>query len=89
LYEDLGMNKISARWILKLLNPEQKLGRQHICQENLRALADEEGLSSKIITGDETWVYYWYSLTKQESMQWVHKASPPPKMQERRIHQKS
>jgi hypothetical protein len=32
LHDDLGMSKISARWIPKLLNPEQKLCRQHICQ---------------------------------------------------------
>jgi hypothetical protein len=39
LHENLGMNKMSARWIPKLLNPAQKLCRQHICEENLEALA--------------------------------------------------
>jgi hypothetical protein len=69
LHEDLGMNKVSTHLIPKLLNLEQKLCRQHICQEHLRALADNEELSSKIIAGDETWVYHWDSPTKQESMQ--------------------
>jgi hypothetical protein len=54
-HEDLGMNKVSARWISKMLNPEQKLHRQHICQENLGAVADDEELSWKIITGDDHW----------------------------------
>jgi hypothetical protein len=49
--------------------------QQHICQKNLGALADDEELSSKIITGGETWVYHWDPPTKQESMQWVHQAS--------------
>jgi hypothetical protein len=35
LHEDLGINKVSARWILKLLNPEQKLCRQDIYEEIL------------------------------------------------------
>jgi hypothetical protein len=49
LHEDLKMNKVSARWIPKLLNPERKLWRQHICEENLRALTDDEEIFSKII----------------------------------------
>jgi hypothetical protein len=35
LHEDLGMNKVSARWIPKLLYSKQKLCRKHICEENL------------------------------------------------------
>jgi hypothetical protein len=57
LHEGLGMSKISECWIPKLLNSEQKLCRQHICEENLEALSAEE-LFSKVI-GDETWVHYW------------------------------
>jgi hypothetical protein len=57
----------------------------------LGALSDDEELFWKIITGDETWVYHWDSPTKQESMQWVHKGSPPPKKTRRQnssgIHQ--
>jgi hypothetical protein len=59
--------------------------RQHICQKNLGALADDEELSSKIITGGETWVYHLDLPTKQESMQLIQKASPPPKMHDRTI----
>lgn len=36
------MNKVSARRIPKLLNPERKLCRQQIREENLRALAENE-----------------------------------------------
>jgi predicted transcriptional regulator len=69
LHEDLRMNKVSARCILKLLNPEQTLCRQHICEENLRILADDEDLFSKIITDEETWIYHGDPPTKQESVQ--------------------
>jgi predicted DNA-binding transcriptional regulator len=44
LNEDLGMQKVSVGWILKLLNPEQKLCRQNICKETLGALSDDEKL---------------------------------------------
>jgi predicted transcriptional regulator len=69
LHEDLRMNKVSARWILKLLNPERKLCQQHICEENLRILADDEDLFSKIITDEKTWMYHGDPPTKQESVQ--------------------
>ncbi|KAH0808349.1 hypothetical protein GEV33_014442 [Tenebrio molitor] len=72
-----GLNKFSARWIPKLLNSEQKLCWQHICEENLEALCLKE-FFSKIVTGDETWMYFWDTPTKHEFMQWVHKGSPPP-----------
>jgi hypothetical protein len=54
LHEDLRMNKAAAPSISKLLNPEQKLCQQHICKVNLGDLADDEKVSSKIITGHET-----------------------------------
>jgi hypothetical protein len=31
------------------------------------------------VTGDETWVHHYDPETKQESMQWTHQGSPPPK----------
>ena len=34
---------------------------------------------SRILTGDETWIHHWDPETKQNSMQWKHKDSPPPK----------
>jgi hypothetical protein len=79
LHEDLEMNNVSARWLPKLLNPERKLWRQHVCEENLGAVTDDEEIFSKIIVGDDTWVYYWDPPIKQESMQWVLKRFPPPK----------
>jgi hypothetical protein len=72
------MNKVSARWIPKLLNPEQKLCRQCICQENLGALVDDEEFSSKLITGDETWLYHWDPPTKKNSC--CHTAKKAPQL---------
>ena len=33
----------------------------------------------RVITGDETWVYYYDPETKQQSMEWRHSRSPTPK----------
>ena len=79
LHDDLGMKKVSARWIPRLLTPEQKLYRKEVSRENLAELEWDKIFLSRIITGDETWVHHWNPPTKQESMQWVHKGSPPPK----------
>ncbi|KAF2890003.1 hypothetical protein ILUMI_16170 [Ignelater luminosus] len=38
-----------------------------------------EDFFCRIVARDKTWVYHWYPPTKQESMQGVHKGSPPPK----------
>ena len=55
LHEDLGMTKVSARWIPRLLSPEQKLCRRQISEENLNALSQDEDFFYRIVTGDETW----------------------------------
>lgn len=57
LHEDLGMSKVSARWIPKLLSPEQKLCRRQISEENLTALFQDEDFFYRIETVDETWVH--------------------------------
>lgn len=79
LHEKLGMNKVSARWVPRLLTPEQKTRRQQICQNNLDLLEADAEFLTRIVTGDETWVHHWDPETKLESMQWIHKGSPPPK----------
>lgn len=79
LHENLNMNKVSARWVPRLLTPEQKLRRLEISQSHLATLEKDSDFLAQIVTGDETWVHHWDPETKTESMQWVHKGSPPPK----------
>ena len=40
---------------------------------------DDAEFFSKLLTGDETWVYYYEPETKQQSMEWHHSDSPRPK----------
>jgi len=41
--------------------------------------ATPDNVLSRIITDDETWIHHWDPETKQESMQWKHVNSPPPR----------
>ncbi|UYV79713.1 hypothetical protein LAZ67_18000385 [Cordylochernes scorpioides] len=59
--EHLGLRKLSARWVPKLLTPDQKAVRR------------------KFVTMDETWAHHFTPESKQQSMQWRHSGSPPPK----------
>lgn len=79
LHERLGMNKVCARWVPRMLTPPQKASRVDICQELLSLYnRDKADFVARLVTGDETWIHHWDPETKQESMQWKHIDSPPP-----------
>jgi [histone H3]-lysine36 N-dimethyltransferase SETMAR len=80
LHEKLGMSKVCARWVPRMLTPVQKTDRVAASQELLELYTrDSADFCSRIVTGDETWLHYWDPDSKQESMQWKHHDSPPPK----------
>lgn len=78
LTRDLGMRKISARWVPKILSVFDKERRVQYAQENLDFMEGEEDFFSTLITGDETWCYYYDPETKVQSKQWKRKSSPAP-----------
>jgi [histone H3]-lysine36 N-dimethyltransferase SETMAR len=79
LHDCLGMSKVCARWVPRMLSPMQKQDRMQICQSLLDQYNANPGeFVSRIVTGDETWVHHWDPESKQESMQWKHKTSPSP-----------
>jgi len=62
------------------LTPVQKSFRVDTCSELLAIYsATPDNVLSRIITGDETWIHHWDSYTIQESTQWKHVNSPPPR----------
>lgn len=80
LHEHLGMSKVCARWVPRNLTAAQKLTRRNISHELLEQYnADPADFCARLVTGDETWLHYWDPESKQESMQWKHPESPPPK----------
>ena len=76
----LGMRKVSARWVPRLLKDEER--RRRVAAS--RAFIDRWDLEgddflNRIITCDETWIHNYDPETKQESMIWKTPGTPPPK----------
>ena len=47
----LGMTRVFAKFILKLLTTKQKDLRSEIAQDNLEMVSDDENVLKKVITG--------------------------------------
>lgn len=79
LHDKLNMNKVSARWVPKMLTAFDKRNRLESSTE-LVGLYDRnpEDFMNRIVTGDESWCYYYDPATKQESQHWKHPGSPTP-----------
>ena len=72
----LGRKRVSAKFVPRLLNFDQKTRRKTIAQEMLNDVNDDSDLLQKVITGDESWVYGYDVETKAQSSQWKHTESP-------------
>lgn len=80
IHQHLGMSKVSARWVPRMLTPFDKQRRVECCQAFLDLVKDkEEETISQIVTCDETWIHQWDPESKQESMQWKYKGEKPPR----------
>jgi len=73
------MHRVAAKFVPRLLTPEQKEHRVAICQELRQRAVDDPSFMSRVITGDESWVYGYNPETKQQSSQWKSPGSPRPK----------
>ena len=77
----MGLVKLSARWVPRLLTEHQKAQRVEISRANLDR-ADQHGgwdsFREQIVTGDETWIPHFAPFTKSQSMVWAIKGSDPP-----------
>jgi len=76
---DLNMHHVAAKFVPRLLTPEQKEHHVAICQELCQRAVDDPSFMSRVITGEESWVYGYDLETKQESSQWKSPGSPRPK----------
>ena len=66
---DLGMRRVAAKFVPKLLNFDQKQHRINIAKELLDSVRDDSNLLQRVITGDESWVYGYDVKTKAQSSQ--------------------
>ena len=80
LHEHLSMSKVCARWVPKMMTPDMKATRVNTSSVLLsRYNVNPENFLSRVVTGDETWVYYYDPPSKFESMEWKHAGSPRTK----------
>lgn len=80
LHNDLNMTKVAARWVPRLLTPMQKERRKESAMEMLQQCqTDPDNFFDRLVTMDECWVYHYDPETKEQSKQWKHISSPPPK----------
>jgi len=76
---DLNMHRVAAKFIPRLLTPEQKEHHVAVCLKLCQRAVDDPSFMSRVITGDESWVYGYDPETKQQSSQWKSPGSPRPK----------
>lgn len=80
LTEDLKMARVSAKFVPKLLTDEQLQCRLSISRDLLETTESDSTFLSKVVTGDEFWIYGYDPETKMQSSQWITpKRSPVPK----------
>jgi hypothetical protein len=74
------MRKLSAKWIPKCLNADQKRGRCQSSEQTLEMFRlDRNDFLSQLVTMEETWLYHHAPETNQQTMEWRHSVSPRPK----------
>ena len=77
--EDLGMRKVCAKMVPRLLNDGQKENRVQVCQDILKQLEITPDLLSRVVTGDESWIFEYDPVIKRQSLEWKSASSPRPK----------
>ena len=80
LKNELGMSKVCARWVPRLLKEHERETRVRCSEEFVRRYENEgEDFLDRIITTDETWLWHFDPETKAQSCIWKTPGTPPPK----------
>lgn len=80
LHDHLHMNKISARWVPRLLSALQRERRVECARSFLNLCGDNpKPILESIVTSDETMVLFYDPLSKRESMEWRRPDEPRPR----------
>jgi histone-lysine N-methyltransferase SETMAR len=71
VHEMLGFNKVSARWVPKMLTDVHKEQRLLAARCGLARFRREgDNFLNRIVTTDETWVFHYEPETKRQSLEW-------------------
>ena len=64
LTEELGMQRVAAKFVPRILTADQMHQRVSVCTELRQLATDDETFLSRVITGDESWVCGYDPETK-------------------------
>ena len=82
LETELGMKKLTARWVPRMLTLAQKRQRTVLCEQHLTNFrTDRKLFIERYVTMDETWVHHYGPETKIQSMQWKYRGQRPEEIQ--------
>jgi histone-lysine N-methyltransferase SETMAR len=73
------MKRVSAKFVLRILTPEQKEQLLSITLELHDCVTSDPNFSQNVITGNESWMYSYDPETKAQSSQWKTLNLPRPK----------
>jgi len=80
LHDILGMRKLSAQWVPRLLNPDNKRNRETTSEQCLTLFKrNPKEFLRRFVTVDETWSHWYTPETKEQSKQWTSPSEPAPK----------
>ncbi len=89
LRTNLGARHLCVQWVPHSLTPEQMEARLKMCRENLKKFELEgPNIINRLVTGDETWIYFYENLSSREAKLWVLEDDPIPKEPKAEIHVK-
>lgn len=84
LKERLMLKKVCARWVPHILSDEQKRDRVMKSTELLRMYKDcDPRRLREIVTGDETWVYFFEPENKENNKVWIGESDERPQIARR------
>jgi len=76
---ELGIQKICAKLVPKILTNEQKENRRNVCLDLLERIENGNIFFKHGITGDEMWIFECDPDTKRQSSEWHTCNSPHQK----------
>ncbi|XP_039309549.1 protein GVQW3-like [Solenopsis invicta] len=80
LHEILGIRKLSARWVSRLLTPDNKRNRETTSEQCLTLFKrNPKEFLRRFVTVDETWIHWYTPETKEQLKQWTSPGERAPK----------
>lgn len=73
LKKDLGMSRIAAKFVPRMLTDIEKNLREMVSRDWLQKVEEDDQILQRIITGDESWVWCYEPESKKESTQWIQR----------------